>query len=61
MIGMSDISRRTDGEIFCDTAADKANLAQFAADHNLQQGTSCLVIDTGEILVLKSDGTWKSL
>lgn len=61
MIGMSDISRRTDGELFCDTAADKANLAQYAVDHKLTQGTSCLVIDTGEVLVLKSDGTWKAL
>ena len=61
MIAMQNTSNRSDGEIFCDSASDVANLPQFAADHKLQPGTTCLVIDTSEVYALKTDGTWKKL
>ncbi len=60
MIIQPNTAGRTDGEIYCDNASDKANLAQYAADNNLPPGTICMVIDTQEVLALKSDGTWKS-
>ena len=61
MIVMQNTGNRTDGEIFCDGTSDVANLPQYAIDHNLQPGTTCLVIDTAEVYALKSDGTWKKL
>lgn len=61
MIGMSNVSNRTDGEIYLDSASDIPDLPQFAIDHKLAQGTSAIVIDTGQVLFLKSDGTWKEM
>ena len=60
MIGQFNVDGRSDGEIYLDDATDKEDLAQYAADHGLVQGTKAIVIDTQEVLVLKSDGTWKS-
>lgn len=61
MIGMNNVGNRTDGEIYLDSASDVADLPQFAADHKLAQGTVAIVIDTGQALMLKSDGTWKEM
>lgn len=61
MIGMNNVGNRTDGEIYLDSASDVADLPQFATDHKLTQGTVAIVIDTGQALMLKSDGTWKEM
>ena len=46
-------------DFFCDGSADVADLPQFAEEHNLSMGSSCYCIDTGELYIMRSDGTWK--
>ena len=45
----------------CDGTADIANLPAYAQSSKLKPGSSCLVIDTGELYMMKSNGTWKKL
>ena len=61
MIGGSNIIKGVVNNIFCDDATDVADLAQFAQDNELAQGSTCVVIDTSEVYGLKSDGTWKKM
>lgn len=42
------------GHLACDAAADKADLPEYAKSNNLKMGTDCLVIATGEVLVMNS-------
>ena len=59
MIGGSNIVKGARNDIYADTATDVTDLEQFAEDWELTQGSTCLVIDTFDVYVLKSDGTWK--
>lgn len=43
----------------CDGTADVANLEAYAKSNNLKPGSSCYVIDTSELYMMKSNGTWK--
>lgn len=43
----------------CDGSADVANLSDYAKSNNLKPGSSCYVIDTSELYMMKSNGTWK--
>ena len=43
----------------CDDSTDIPDLEGFSKSNNLKQGSQCMVIDTGEIYMMKSDYTWK--
>lgn len=43
----------------CDGTADVANLPAYAKSNNLKPGSSCYVIDTQELYMMKSTGEWK--
>lgn len=45
----------------CDDASDVADLEQYAKDNNLKLGSTCLVVDTGQVYAMKSDFTWKEI
>ena len=57
--GNNTIKSGSIADVFCDDATDVANLPQFAQTHNLSMGSTCYVIDTGELYILKSTGEWK--
>lgn len=48
-------------ELRADGSADVANLPQFAQAQKLKPGSTCLIIDTSEVYMMKSDGQWKAL
>ena len=43
----------------CDDTSDVVNLPEFAQSNNLKPGSSCYVIDTAELYMMKSTGVWK--
>ena len=49
------------GHLACDDANDVQNLPAYAKANNLKQGTDCFVIDTSEVQMMKSDGTFKKI
>jgi len=49
------------GHLACDDATDLANLPSYAKSNNLKQGTDCVVIDTSEVYMMKSDYTFKKI
>lgn len=49
------------GHLACDTAADKADLTDYAKSNNLKMGTDCIVIATGEVLMANSDLEFKAI
>ncbi len=49
------------GHLACDDASDIANLPAYAQSNNLKLGTDCIVIDTGMVLMMKSDFTFKEI
>lgn len=49
------------GHLACDTEADLANLPDYAKSNNLKQGTDCIVIDTSNVYMMKSDYTFKQI
>lgn len=55
------VSQNGVGHLACDDASDKANLPDYAKSNNLKLGTDCIVIDTGEVLMMKSDYTFKAI
>ena len=57
--GNNSVKSGSIADVFCDSSADVVNLAQFAKDNNLSMGSTCYVIDTGELYILKSTGEWK--
>ena len=57
--GANSVKSGSVADFFCDSSSDVANLPQYAQDHNLSMGSSCYCIDTGNLYILKSDGTWK--
>lgn len=57
--GNNSIKSGTVADFFCDDSSDVANLPQFAEENNLSMGSSCYCIGTGELYMMKSDGTWK--
>lgn len=59
MIGGSDAITRTDAKVYCDDVSDVANLTQYAKDHQLPMGSKAIVIETGDIYLMKSSYSWK--
>lgn len=59
MIGGANYRTGTTADFYCDDNTDVANLEQFARDHELQIGSTCYCVDTGELYMMKSDFTWK--
>lgn len=57
--GNNSIKKGSIADFFCDGASDVTDLPQFAEDNKLSMGSSCYCIDTGDLYILKSDGTWK--
>lgn len=57
--GNNSIKTGAVADFFCDDTSDVANLEQFAEKNNLSMGSSCYCIDTGELYIMRSDGTWK--
>jgi hypothetical protein len=49
------------GHLACDTEADLPNLPDYAKSNNLKQGTDCIVIDTSNVYMMKSDYTFKQI
>lgn len=49
------------GHLGCDEASDVANLPDYAKSQNLKPGTDCLCVNTSDVYVMKSDGTFKKL
>lgn len=48
-------------DIFCDTASDKTDLPTFAEEHDLKPGSTCLVKQTSDVLMMGSDGSWDAI
>lgn len=46
-------------QLGCDETSDVQNLPDYVKYKNAKPGSSCYVIDTGEIYLMKSNGTWK--
>lgn len=44
-----------------DDATDLASLPTYAENNHLAMGSSAIVIDTGEVYMMKSDKTWKEV
>lgn len=61
MIGGSNIVKGLVNEIYCDDATDIPNLPNFAEENDLKIGSTCLVVDTGQVLMMKSDYSWKEI
>jgi len=49
------------GHLACDDANDLPNLPSYAKSNNLKQGTDCIVIDTSEVYMMKSDFSFKKI
>lgn len=49
------------GHLACDDASDLPNLPSYAKSNNLKQGTDCIVIDTSNVYMMKSDYTFKQI
>lgn len=49
------------GHLACDDLTDIANLPEYAKSNNLKLGTDCIVVDTGEVYMMKSDYTFKQI
>ena len=49
------------GHLACDDASDITNLPQYARNNGLKLGTDCIVIDTGAVLMMKSDYSFKEI
>lgn len=49
------------GHLACDFASDKADLPEYAKSNNLKLGTDCIVVATGEVLMMQSDYTFKAI
>lgn len=46
--------------IYADDATDVTNdLEKFGRDNHLKRGSTCICIDTSEVFLMKTDGTWK--
>lgn len=61
MIGGSNIVKGSINEIYCDDATDIQDLADFAEEWDLKIGSTCVVVDTGQVLMMKSDYSWNEL
>lgn len=48
-------------ELRADSASDVSDLPDFAAEHNLKAGSSCLVIASGSLYMMDSTETWKEI
>ena len=48
-------------ELRADGTSDVADLPDFATEHNLKAGSSCLVIASGALYMMDSTETWKAL
>ena len=51
----------TQCSLYADSSSDVTDLPKFAEDNNLKAGSSCLVIETSEVYMMRSDGTWKAI
>ena len=51
----------TQCDLYADSDADVSRLQQFASDYSLKPGSSCLVIGSSSVYLMKSDGTWSQL
>lgn len=49
------------GHLACDDASDIANLTAYSKSNNLRLGSDCIVVDTGAVMMQKSDFTWKEI
>lgn len=63
MIWFADESKTksVQAELRADSTSDVPNLPDFATEHDLKPGSSCLVIATGTLYMLDSTETWKAL
>ena len=48
-------------QLGCDTEADIAYLPDYAKSQHLSPGSTCLVQETSEVYMMKTDGTWDTL
>lgn len=48
-------------ELRADSSTDVSDLPDFATEHNLKPGSECLIIQSAEVYMMKSDETWKRL
>ena len=49
------------GHLACDSATDISDLPAYSKSNNLKLGSDCIVVDTGAVLMMKSDYTWKEI
>lgn len=43
----------------CDETSDVQKLPAYAKYKNIKPGSTCYVVDTGDLYMLKSTGVWK--
>ena len=44
--------------VYCDTAAEVAELPVFCADRGVMPGSTCKVIENGAVYMMNSSGQW---
>lgn len=60
MIGGNDsVKRGRVADFFADDTSDVTNLETFGRENKLSMGSTCYVIETGELYMMHSDYTWK--
>ena len=60
MIGGNDsVKRGRVADFFADDANDIADFETFGRENKLSMGSTCYVIETGELYMMKSDYSWK--
>lgn len=61
MIWFAEGSRQgTQANVYADEMSDvTSELPQFATENHLKHGSSCVCIETSEVFIMKTDGTWK--
>lgn len=43
----------------CDEASEIQNLPEYVKNKNIKAGSTCYVVDTAEVYMMKSTGEWK--
>lgn len=63
MIWFADESKTksVQAELRADSTSDVPNLPDFATEHDLKPGSSCLVISNSSLYMMKSDESWQQM
>lgn len=58
---INNVSPNGVGHLACDDETDIDNLPAYSKSNNLRLGSDCIVVETGAVMMQKSDYTWKEI